>query len=284
MTDTILKCGFGESLLFLLPKLTENRYGLFIKEKDSFVSGIPGGIKTPLSGLQKRWLKAVLNDPRASLFLSPEQIDKLNETLKDIKPLFHYTDFYYFDRFNDGDDYSDESYRSFFRTILQAIKSEKELCITYSSRTGRSTKLTVLPYHLEYSVKNDCFRLLCLRKTANTLQYAILRLSRIQKLSICDNDAETDIAIKSREQESVLLKINDERNAMERAMLQFADYRKNTQRCDDNSYLCEIFYDKDDETELLIEILSFGPMIQVIKNDHFINLIKQRLKKQVILR
>ena len=79
MTDTILKYGFGESLLFLLPKLSENRYGLFTKEKDSFVSGIPGGIKTPLSGLQKRWLKAVLNDPRASLFLSPEQIDELRQ-------------------------------------------------------------------------------------------------------------------------------------------------------------------------------------------------------------
>ena len=98
-----------------------------------------------------------------------------------------------------------------------------------------------------------------------------------------DNDTETDITVKSRGKESVILKIYDERNAMERAMLQFADYRKNTRRCDDNSYLCEIFYDKDDETELLIEILSFGPMIQVIENDHFINLIKQRLKKQAEL-
>jgi hypothetical protein len=283
MTDTILKYGFGESLLFLLPKLSENRYGLFTEDKGSFASAIPGGIKTPLSGLQKRWIKAVLNDPRASLFLSPEESDKLNETLRDIKPLFHYTDFYYFDRFNDGDDYSDETYRSFFRSILYAIKTGKTLRITYSSRTGRSTKLTILPYHLEYSVKNDCFRLLCLRRTANTLQYAILRLSRIQNLSICDNDTETDITVKSRGKESVILRIYDERNAMERAMLQFADYRKNTRRCDDNSYLCEIFYDKDDETELLIEILSFGPMIQVIENDHFINLIKQRLKKQAEL-
>ena len=92
MTDTILKYGFGESLLFLLPKLSENRYGILRKIRVLLPPVIPGGIKTPLSGLQKRWIKAVLNDPRASLFLSPEESDKLNGTLRDIKPLFHYTD------------------------------------------------------------------------------------------------------------------------------------------------------------------------------------------------
>ena len=51
-------------------------------------------------------------------------------------------------------------------------------------------------------------------------------------------------------------------------------------RLDDRTYRCEIYYDTDDETELLIEILSFGPMINVEGDERFIRLIKERLMKQ----
>ena len=74
--------------------------------------------------------------------------------------------------------------------------------------------------------------------------------------------------------------INNRRNALERAMLQFANYEKNTRKIDDNTYECLIYYNKSTETELLIEILSFGPMIKVVGNEMFLSLIKKRLKRQ----
>ena len=39
-------------------------------------------------------------------------------------------------------------------------------------------------------------------------------------------------------------------------------------------------YDKEDETEILIRVLSFGPMLRVVKPVAFINLIKGRLSDQ----
>ncbi len=45
-------------------------------------------------------------------------------------------------------------------------------------------------------------------------------------------------------------------------------------------YKVSVTYDKDDETELLIRILSFGPMIRVTGPHDFVNLIKERLRKQ----
>ena len=39
-------------------------------------------------------------------------------------------------------------------------------------------------------------------------------------------------------------------------------------------------YDKDDETELVIRILSFGPMVKVIEPYSFVDLIKKRLMMQ----
>ena len=280
LQDTVQKNGFGESLLFLLPRLSANEWELFEEKDGVYHSRIKGGVKQPLSRLQKRWLKAVLEDPRAALFLEEEQIRELQEALQEVQPLFAYRDYYYFDRFSDGDDYAEERYRQHFRTILSAIRNKQKLRVVYQARKGRNTKLLVQPFYLEYSVKNDCYRLLCRRGN----QRHTLRVSRMQKVEVCEDAAAVGgLLRKEKEPEKVTLIVKDERNAMERVMLQFADYRKNTVRLEDNCYRCEIFYDKDDETELLIEILSFGPMIQVIENEQFIMMLKERLKKQAAL-
>ena len=42
----------------------------------------------------------------------------------------------------------------------------------------------------------------------------------------------------------------------------------------------KLFYDESDETEMVIRLLSFGPMIKVIEPLAFKQLIRQRLKKQ----
>ena len=48
----------------------------------------------------------------------------------------------------------------------------------------------------------------------------------------------------------------------------------------ENIYLVKRFYDESDETEMVIRLLSFGPMIKVIEPLEFKQLIRQRLKKQ----
>ena len=63
-------------------------------------------------------------------------------------------------------------------------------------------------------------------------------------------------------------------------MLQFANYEKNTTRIGENLYQCEIYYNKSNETELLIEVLSFGPMVKVIGNVGFLKQLRERLKRQ----
>ena len=287
LKSTVQKYGFGESMLFLLPGLSENRWELFEETEGGFCSKLPGGVTVPLSRLQKRWLKAVLCDPRAALCLDEEQKEKITEVFRDVTPLFHYEDFRYFDRFSDGDDYAEENYRKQFRIIRDAIRNEQILRICYEARTGRVTKLTIRPQYLEYSVKNNCFRLLCEVVGKNRTQKHILRISRMREAEVSDEDPNEELlAYEEKEPEKITLLIRDQRNAVERIMLQFADYRKNTVHLEDNTYRCEIFYDKDDETELLIEILSFGPMIEVVnvpENKRFLGLMRERLQKQKAL-
>ena len=66
-------------------------------------------------------------------------------------------------------------------------------------------------------------------------------------------------------------------------MLQFANYEKSTRKLDSDTYECLIYYNKKTETELLIEVLSFGPMIKVVGNEAFLKLIKERLLRQAAL-
>ena len=67
---------------------------------------------------------------------------------------------------------------------------------------------------------------------------------------------------------------------LKKAAAEMLDYQGSGQSVMD---MVHIKYDKDDETELVIRVLGFGPMVEVIEPDGFRNLIIERLKKQKAL-
>lgn len=66
----------------------------------------------PLTTLEKRWLKALLLDPRIQLF------GVAGDGLEEVESLFIPEMFVYFDRYSDGDPYKDPSYIERFQTVL----------------------------------------------------------------------------------------------------------------------------------------------------------------------
>lgn len=130
---------------------------------------------------------------------------------------------------------------------------------------GKRLHHQYLPCKLEYSVKNGCFRI-------DTVIPTELHTTKMPDIN--------RILQQAYYKEPVTFLLVNERNALERAMLQFANYEKNTRRLEGNTYECQIYYNKLNETELLIEILSFGPMLKVTENESFLQLIQTRLKKQ----
>ncbi|MBS5782811.1 MAG: WYL domain-containing protein [Clostridium sp.] len=74
-----------------------------------------------------------------------------------------------------------------------------------------------------------------------------------------------------------------EHDALERCMLQFASYDKQTVYDEEKGcHVCEIFYDIMEETELLIRILSFGPVVEVLGPERIQKQIRQRIARQMI--
>lgn len=288
MMSKIIEDGaFSESAFYVLPKFINNEWDLFEKHDNKYLSKINGNIKMPLTILEKSWIKALLTDKRILLFLGNNDIEYLKEQLKDVEPLFNMEDFYYFDTFSDGDNYSDETYINNFHQILSAIKSKKVITISFESlKSGRITG-NFIPCKLEYSSKNDKFRLYAVRiKYGKITASAIINISRISTISpsqeIYDGCISFEKYIEMNKcSEPVVIEISKERNAVERCMLHFANYEKRTEYDEtSDKYISYIYYDRHDETELLITILSFGPVIKVIGPESFLIKIKERLIRQ----
>lgn len=224
----------------------------------------------PPTTLEKRWLKTLLLDPRIMLFNPSEK------GLEDVEPLFHPEDIVYFDQFLDGDPYKDEKYIATFRLILSALKSKNSLRILYQSQKGTERWMNCNPIRLEYSLRDDKFRLISASKSrVNTIN-----LSKIKECVLGDlfNDAEVKESLHDKRTVELLLK--DERQALERVMMQFSVYEKITEKLDDNTYRFVLTYEAEDEIDIIIRVLSFGPNLKVVAPENFAKQIKNRLEMQ----
>lgn len=263
--NIIKKYAFSESAWAIFEAIKEERWQLLKADGTTPIVNEPS---MPLTVLQKRWLKAIGCDPRIKLFGTFEF------NYGDVEPLFLPTDYMIFDKYSDGDDYTDETYISNFRLILDAIRNEYPLQIETRNRKGELFSQVVLPEYLEYSEKDDKFRLI----GAGSRFGSTINLGRIINCKPCENVFKITPGKRNpAKPRSVVFELKDERNALERVLLHFAHFEKTAERIEEDRYLITIRYDKEDETEMVIRVLSFGPMIKVIAPTHFIHLIKQRL-------
>ncbi len=281
----ITENGYEESLLYLIPKLTSGEWNLLKREGDILISRLHENFYVPLTHLQKSYIKTILQDVRIQLFFDEEEVIQLSSYFSDVDILWKPEDFYYYDQFKNGDPYENADYQKHFRTLVTAIRNHQYVDILYEARHNHRVHHHYLPCRLEYSIKNDKFRLLGTVENASPSQVEILNLERMKAVSLIPKQVDTlpDINQSIRStyyKDPVRLRIHTNRNALERTMLQFANYEKNTRKIDDNTYECLIYYNKKMETELLIEILSFGPMVEVLGNAHFLQMLKTRLRKQ----
>lgn len=268
MRSLIAENAFGESLLSVEPALMQGRWQLLRSNGTTPLEHVP---TMPLTLLQRRWLKAIALDPRIRLFpvTLPED--------PGVEPLFTPSDYYIFDKYADGDPFEDEAYIRRFRLILEAIRERTPLQINTSNRNGGVTYVIMIPEYLEYSEKDDKFRLF----GSGNRYGRVVNLGRIVSCKPYRKpfDAKPDSEFFQQMRE-VTFDLVDERNALERALLHFAHFEKEAISMGDNRYNITVRYEKSDETELVIRVLSFGPMIRVTGPPHFEALIKERLLKQ----
>lgn len=257
---------FSESFMTIIPALTEQRWQLLNADLSTPLKQAPQLAPTEL---QLRWLKAIMLDPRIRLF------DADADFLADVEPLFSPDDIVYTDRFTDGDDYTDPRYIAVFRELLAAVKNGTKARIRYS--TAKTTRETVVtPYLFEYSEREDKLRVWVNGgKVGN-----IISVARVEYAEALCEAGNIPQHCPVENHELLVMEVSPERQSVERALMHFSHYEKETEQLSDGGCRIRLRYSKADMSELVGQVLSFGPMVRVVEPPEFIGLIKERLSAQ----
>ncbi len=258
---------FVESVLSIMPSLKGEKWQLLHSDMTTPLRHKP---TMPLTTLQKQWLKAISVDPRIKLFgVGFPDLDG-------VEPLFTLADYHIYDRYSDGDPFEDEEYVRQFRVILEAIRDHSQIRFEMITRKGNPMYVRCYPVRLEYSEKDDKFRLV----TAGWRAVGTVNLAKIMRCYHYNGEKQLIGHERDVKYNTVSVKLLDERNALERFMLHFAHFEKQAEKLDRKHYLIKIKYAHDDEPEMVIRILSFGPLVEVVENENFRKLVIEKLKNQ----
>lgn len=257
---------FCESFMEIEPALKSGRWRLLCPDYTTPIRRAPS---MPLTTLELRWLKSISLDRRIRLF-------GLNfDFLRDVEPLYLPEDYVAFDRYADGDPFDSERYAAVFKTVLQAIRQHKKIKVEYQSVKGGRRRITCDPIQMEYSQKDDKFRV----RIGDCRFASILNVAGIEQCEII-GEAGRGKAPPALDQAYFVALLTDERRALERFLLGFAHFKKEAGQLSDKHYRITVYYDKSDETELVIRVLSFGPHVRIQEPESFAGLIRQRLIMQ----
>lgn len=277
--------------------IDESNESRFIVKEASYLFDV-----LPLTKMEARWLKTVLEDPLARVFLNEEQITMMLETLK-VAP-YEVTSFMmesinYFDRYNlenrfitgkkkiSQEGRHTEKEISFLKTINQAIANEQILKIVFKNWKGEKIYITCAPIWVEYSRRDDVFRLWYIHKGKNEIR--IINISRMQQVLVQKERKfdKNEQRIKMQElyaKTMISIKVEfyqGEKNLPDRILTEFSLWKKKcTYNIETQKYTMTLYYSSLDEKEILVRLLSYGPYIKVIADED--NYILAELKERIV--
>ena len=276
----------------MLTEIQNGRYISFLKN--------PQPSHRPLMQIERDWLRTILADDRIGLFLTEQDQTILQDMLKDAGILYDNDSFCYYDRYHMGDPVRNADYQQIMRTIQDALEYDSELRITYQTEKekahGEAAKpYIVFPLRLEYSTLHDRFWLLCLmleqpsdsRVTARSSDLTVLRTANIRTAECIDGirrDLVPDFADLLESElimEPIRLKLYPNRNAVDRFMIAFSPYYKETYS-DPKSGVCTVTIrcQQRDRKAVLRQLRSFGSAVEILSPKKLRQEIRKRLRNQ----
>ena len=246
-------------------------WNLASKQKGNYSSKIKYPIDYPMTLLEKRWLKAISLDPRIKLF------GLEFEGLEDIEPLFLLEDYVVYDKRNNGDKYTDPEYIKKFQFLLYSIRNKKRIHIQSMSRKGNVSDVYCEPTDLEYSEKDDKFRL----RVKGRKYIGVVNIDRIFFYELFEGEFNYAGFELDNTRKKVELIVTDERNTLDRCMLHFAYFHTAVEPIEGtNQYRVHIEYDNEDLSEMVIRVLMFGPYVEVTNPPEFRQAVVAKLEQQ----
>lgn len=287
--DLIRNQGFGDTLLTLAPRIVnddEDSYNLLRKNEEGYQSILDKEPSVLLTTLELRWIKTLLMDKRIQLFLDEEELDVLKEQLVDAEELFDQDTIIYIGQAKDGDPYEDIDYINNFRKLLYAVNNKKCLNITYLNAEGVRRSASYAGYRIEYSAKDDKFRLnAVLINRGKIVYHSKINVARIVRAEVIEPvkypSGISEYISNHKMPEPIEIILNNERNGFERVFVHLSNYERNSEYDEEtNTCRVKIYYYDFDESELLIQLLSYGPILKVVGPEGFKQKVVDRINRQ----
>lgn len=284
--------GFGDTSLTLAPKIINDdtdSYNLLYKSSGGYKSILKQEQKLILTTLELRWLKTILRDQRIQLFFDDAEMQIIKNRLSDVEELFDLDSMIWVNQMIDKDPYEDSSYKENFRNLLYGISNKKCMTIIYSNSEGIIRTATYAGHRLEYSVKDDKFRLNAVMVSNNKMVFhSKINIARIKKVIILHKSRYplkiAEYIYSHKMAEPIEVEVKNERNGFERVFVHLSNYERESEY-DEKTNTCriKIYYYDFDEPELIIQLISFGPILKVLGPKSFQKKIIDRINKQVEL-
>lgn len=286
----ILEEGFDESIFHMYPKVIDETstdfYQLFKSTGEKYQSILRNPPRQYITTLQQAWLKSLISDKRSKLFLQEYQLEVLDKLLKGVKPLYEDEDYQLIGQSTDGDPYDNVTYQKNFRLIICCLQKKSLMKITFKNRYGHLREGFYAPYRIEYSIKDDKFRLNAVYiNRGQMINYSRLNIARIQEIreipeaKIPDNLEK--YILEHKVKEPVEIQLSDSRNGFDRCFINLSNYERRAEYDETTGKSnVKIYYYDFEETELLITLMSYGPILEVIGPADFRKKFAERVIKQ----
>ncbi len=226
----------------------------------------------PLSDLETGYLKGILQQPKAKLFLSEEEIRQILCGLSEDTEALNFSAVYYHDRHRDvAQCYELDTTWANFAALMDSAVTGTVLDTVYASqRATVPTQLTVVRF--EYSKREDKFWACCIDKRSRV---SFRNLDRFLSVKKTEQTKESDLLRDLADAETasnarkILLQFTDEKNCAERLVTEFSPWKKKCTchtEADARHYTMELFYDEKDAFEIAVRLLSYGDVILILED------------------
>lgn len=191
----------------------------------------------------------------------------------------------FFDRFHFPENKS-KHMASVLSTILEGIYDKKTVNIKYHTMKNRVKKGEFRPIVLEFSKRNNRFQGFFQECGSNRIY--TMNVSRIETAKKTENSYDYYSAeqvlldFRKKDTTSVTVEFYDVHNIADRILTEFSPWKKRcAYDCTTELYTLTIFYQRQDEVDLVIRLLGYGGEIRFTDKEHPIfKEIEDRMSRQ----
>ena len=246
----------------------------------------------PLSEVEIRWLKTIIEDERIHYFLSEKEIISIKlllaEMAIDIRP-FPMEVVNYYDRykFSAKKEWKESTV---IVPVLDAISNNHIVKIKYLSSKKNVVSGNYKPILVEFSKRDNCFKgyfLSCRRKEGLKI-YNLSQCISIEDTGKTFDYDETKAFYETyREQQmketEIEIEFDDKPGLADRVLTEFSPWKKSCEFIpEDSKYHLAIFYQKQDGKEIALRLLSLGSAIRLTDLNHRLSVVIQsKLRDQM---